>query len=93
MISRQPAGSPIRRFSELKFSPGVGVDYWIWSLQIAGIGSLLSGINFFVTILRLRCSGHEPHENADVRLERAGHHDARDVCLSDPDSYPSTFGA
>src|SRR5688572_11908434 len=28
--------------SELKFSPGVGVDYWIWSLQIAGIGSLLS---------------------------------------------------
>ncbi len=43
--------------SELQFSPGVGVDYWIWSLQIAGIGSLLSGINFFVTILRMRCRG------------------------------------
>jgi cytochrome o ubiquinol oxidase subunit 1 len=43
--------------SELQYSPGVGVDYWIWSLQIAGIGSLLSGINFFVTILRMRCRG------------------------------------
>ena len=43
--------------SELKFSPGVGVDYWIWSLQIAGIGSLLSGINFIVTILKMRAPG------------------------------------
>lgn len=43
--------------SELAFSPGVGVDYWIWSLQIAGVGSLLSGINFLVTILRMRCPG------------------------------------
>jgi cytochrome o ubiquinol oxidase subunit 1 len=43
--------------SELRYSPGVGVDYWIWSLQIAGIGSLLSGINFFVTIVKMRCSG------------------------------------
>ena len=43
--------------SELRFSPGVGVDYWIWSLQIAGVGSLLSGINFFVTILKMRAPG------------------------------------
>ena len=43
--------------SELKYSPGVGVDYWIWSLQIAGIGSLMSGINFFVTIVKMRCKG------------------------------------
>jgi cytochrome o ubiquinol oxidase subunit 1 len=43
--------------SELQYSPGVGVDYWIWSLQIAGIGSLLSGVNFFVTILRMRAPG------------------------------------
>ena len=43
--------------SELRYSPGVGVDYWIWSLQIAGIGSLLSGINFFVTILKMRRPG------------------------------------
>jgi cytochrome o ubiquinol oxidase subunit 1 len=43
--------------SGLEYSPGVGVDYWIWSLQIAGIGSLLSGINFFVTILKKRAPG------------------------------------
>ncbi len=43
--------------SGLEYSPGVGVDYWIWSLQIAGIGSLLSGINFFVTIIKMRAPG------------------------------------
>lgn len=43
--------------SELQYSPGVGVDYWIWSLQIAGVGSLLSGINFFATILKMRALG------------------------------------
>ena len=43
--------------SELAYSPGVGVDYWIWTLQIAGVGSLLSGINFIVTILKMRCPG------------------------------------
>jgi cytochrome o ubiquinol oxidase subunit I len=43
--------------SELQFSPGVGVDYWIWSLQIAGVGSLVSGINFIVTILKMRAPG------------------------------------
>ena len=43
--------------SELAYSPGVGVDYWIWALQIAGAGSLLSGINFLVTILRMRAPG------------------------------------
>lgn len=43
--------------SGLEYSPGVGVDYWIWSLQIAGVGSLLSGINFLVTILKMRRPG------------------------------------
>ena len=40
-----------------EYSPGVGVDYWIWALQIAGVGSLLSGINFFVTIIKMRAPG------------------------------------
>jgi cytochrome o ubiquinol oxidase subunit 1 len=43
--------------SELVYSPGAGVDFWIWSLQIAGVGSLLSGINFLVTILKMRAPG------------------------------------
>ncbi|ESQ79455.1 hypothetical protein ABENE_22755, partial [Asticcacaulis benevestitus DSM 16100 = ATCC BAA-896] len=40
--------------SELGYSPTVGVDYYIWSLQISGIGTTLTGINFIVTILRMR---------------------------------------
>jgi cytochrome o ubiquinol oxidase subunit 1 len=43
--------------SGLEYSPGVGVDYWIWSLQIAGIGSLLSGVNFLTTIFTMRRKG------------------------------------
>ena len=43
--------------SELKFSPGVGVDYYIWSLQLTGIGTLLTGVNFFVTIVKMRAPG------------------------------------
>lgn len=43
--------------SEIAYSPGPGVDYWIWSIQIAGIGSLLSGVNFFTTIIKMRAPG------------------------------------
>ncbi|MBD1576652.1 cytochrome o ubiquinol oxidase subunit I [Vibrio sp. S11_S32] len=40
--------------SGIKASPGTGVDYWIWALQISGIGTTLSGVNFFTTIMRMR---------------------------------------
>ena len=43
--------------SELQYSPGVGVDYYLWSLQISGIGTLLAGINLVTTILKLRAPG------------------------------------
>ena len=43
--------------TELQYNPGPGVDYWIWSLQIAGIGSLLGGVNFFATIVKARAKG------------------------------------
>jgi cytochrome o ubiquinol oxidase subunit I len=43
--------------SELQFSPGVGVDYYLWSLQISGIGTLLTGVNFVTTILKMRAPG------------------------------------
>src|ERR1700735_2483414 len=43
--------------SELQFSPGVGVDYYLWALQISGLGTLFSGINFTTTILKMRAKG------------------------------------
>jgi cytochrome o ubiquinol oxidase subunit I len=43
--------------SELKYSPGVGVDYYLWAIQISGIGTLLTGVNFVTTILKIRAPG------------------------------------
>jgi cytochrome o ubiquinol oxidase subunit 1 len=43
--------------SGLSYSPGVGVDYYIWALQIAGVGTTLSGINLIATIVKLRAPG------------------------------------
>ena len=43
--------------SEMSFSPGVGVDYYIWALQISGIGTLLTAVNFLVTVFKMRAPG------------------------------------
>ncbi|MDH0968862.1 cytochrome o ubiquinol oxidase subunit I [Acinetobacter johnsonii] len=43
--------------SGIEYSPGVGVDYYIWALQISGLGTLLTGVNFFVTIIKMRAPG------------------------------------
>ncbi|OLN25643.1 Cytochrome O ubiquinol oxidase subunit I [Desulfovibrio sp. DV] len=43
--------------TELAYSPDTGVDYWMWSIQIAGLGTLLTGVNFLVTILKMRAPG------------------------------------
>jgi cytochrome o ubiquinol oxidase subunit 1 len=43
--------------SNISYSPGVGVDYYIWSLQIAGVGTLLSGVNLIATIVKMRAPG------------------------------------
>ncbi|WPB59331.1 cytochrome o ubiquinol oxidase subunit I [Xylophilus sp. GOD-11R] len=43
--------------SGIAFSPDVGVDYYIWSLQIAGVGTLLSGVNLLATIVKMRAPG------------------------------------
>ncbi|WP_438894284.1 cbb3-type cytochrome c oxidase subunit I, partial [Bacillus cereus group sp. BC241] len=40
-----------------EYNPWVGVDYWLWALQISGIGTLLTGVNFIATILRMRAPG------------------------------------
>ncbi|RPF71782.1 cbb3-type cytochrome c oxidase subunit I [Aurantiacibacter spongiae] len=44
-------------FTETPFSPGEGVDYWIWAVSLASVGSMLSGINFAVTIYKERAPG------------------------------------
>jgi cytochrome o ubiquinol oxidase subunit 1 len=48
---------PYPPLSELVYSPGVGVDYYLWSLQISGVGTLLTGVNFVTTILKIRAPG------------------------------------
>jgi cytochrome o ubiquinol oxidase subunit I len=48
---------PFPPLSELRFSPDVGVDYYCWAIQISGIGTLMTGINFVTTILKLRAPG------------------------------------
>ncbi len=48
---------PYPPLSELDYSPGVGVDYYLWSLQISGVGTLLTGVNFVTTILKIRAPG------------------------------------
>jgi cytochrome o ubiquinol oxidase subunit 1 len=44
-------------YSEIEYSPGVGVDYWIWALMLSGAASTMTGINFLVTILLDRAPG------------------------------------
>src|SRR6266446_4574969 len=48
---------PYPPLSELTYSPGVGVDYYLWSLQISGIGTLVAGINLVTTVLKVRTKG------------------------------------
>jgi len=48
---------PFPPLSEATYSPGVGVDYYLWSLQISGVGTLLTGVNFVTTILKLHAPG------------------------------------
>jgi cytochrome o ubiquinol oxidase subunit I len=48
---------PYPPLSELPYSPGVGVDYYLWALLISGIGTLMTGINFVTTILKTRAPG------------------------------------
>ena len=43
--------------SELRYSPGVGVDYYLWAVQISGVGTLMTGVNFVTTILKIHAPG------------------------------------
>ncbi|MDB5654326.1 MAG: cyoB [Tardiphaga sp.] len=48
---------PYPPLSELTYSPGVGVDYYLWALEISGVGTLVSGINLVTTVLKMRAKG------------------------------------
>jgi len=48
---------PYPPLSELTYSPGVGVDYYTWSLEISGVGTLVAGINLVTTVLKMRTRG------------------------------------
>jgi cytochrome o ubiquinol oxidase subunit I len=48
---------PFPPLSESAYSPGVGVDYYLWAIQISGIGTLLTGVNLVTTILKMRAPG------------------------------------
>src|ERR1700757_266152 len=48
---------PYPPLSEAAYSPGVGVDYYLWAVQISGVGTLVTGINFVTTVLKMRCPG------------------------------------
>jgi len=48
---------PFPPLSEIAYSPDVGVDYYLWSVQISGVGTLLTGINFVTTVLKLHAPG------------------------------------
>ena len=40
-----------------QYTPGLATDYWTLGLQILGVGTLVSGFNFIVTILNMRAPG------------------------------------
>jgi cytochrome o ubiquinol oxidase subunit 1 len=48
---------PFPPLSEITYSPGVGVDYYLWALQISGVGTLLTGVNFVTTVLKVHAPG------------------------------------
>jgi cytochrome o ubiquinol oxidase subunit 1 len=48
---------PFPPLSEITYSPGVGVDYYLWSIQISGVGTVLTGVNFVTTVLKIHAPG------------------------------------
>jgi cytochrome o ubiquinol oxidase subunit 1 len=48
---------PYPPLSETAYTPGVGVDYYLWAVQISGVGTLITGINIVTTVLKMRCPG------------------------------------
>jgi len=43
--------------TELPYSPSVGVDYWMWAIQISSVGTTLNAINIIATVIGMRAPG------------------------------------
>ena len=71
--------------SELAFSPGVGVDYYLWALQISGVGTLLTGHQLHHHDPEAARAGHGLWPHADLLLDGAGLEPADHRRLPDPD--------
>ncbi len=39
------------------YSPGLNIDFWVMGLQVLGVATLASALNFFVTIVNMRAPG------------------------------------
>ena len=76
---------PYPPLSELHYSPGVGVDYYLWALQISGVGTLLTGDQLRHHDPEDARAGHELHAHADVLLDGARLQPADRRGLPDPD--------
>ena len=69
-------------YTELAFNGGVGPDYWIWAVTMSSISAMLTGINFAVTIYKMRAPGNALDAHAAFHLDFALHldpHDLRDA--------------
>ena len=70
--------------SELKFSPGVGVDYYLWAIQISGVGTLADRHQFRDDDPQDARAGHDLYAHADLLLDRARGEPAHRRRLPDP---------
>ena len=73
--------------SGIAFSPDVGVDYYLWSLQISGIGTLADRRQFRDDDPQTARAGHDLYAHADILLDRAGLEPADRRRVSDPDRH------
>ena len=82
-------------YTEMAFNPGVGPDYWIWAVSLSSLGSMMTGINFAVTIYKKRAPGMSLFRHAAVHLDGAVHqhpHDLRDAAADRRDG-PARAGS
>src|SRR5271167_4355203 len=74
---------PFPPLSELTYSPGVGIDYYLWGVQSSGVGTLMTGVNFVTTILKIR-PRHDLYAHAGLHLDVARHQPPDRRCIPCP---------